>query len=100
MNEKAIILTNQIRKDMAALAVIFTALEQTPLPKLPLTPAKEEKLIVIAYRLHHLYTGFENIFQNIAALLEFRELTDRAVRTIPESSEIPGLFGLYPLRSG
>lgn len=70
MNEKTIILSNAIRKDLEAIANIYTALARHPLPQGEMTAAKDDELIVIAYHLHHLYTAFENIFQNIAAMFE------------------------------
>ncbi|MEW5958066.1 MAG: hypothetical protein AB1801_10105 [Chloroflexota bacterium] len=66
MDEKILILVNSIRRDLETIDAIYEALEQHPL-----TPATgQDTLIVIGYHLHNLYNGFENIFQNIAAVFE------------------------------
>jgi hypothetical protein len=66
MDEKIIILMNNIRRDLEAIAAIYEVLEQHPLQQ----DTDDDTLIVIAYHLHNLYNGFENIFQNVAAVFE------------------------------
>lgn len=66
MDEKLLILENNIRRDLEGIGDIYRELECHPL-----TPdTGEDTLIVIAYHLHNLYNAFENIFQDIAAVFE------------------------------
>ncbi|HEV2852704.1 MAG TPA: hypothetical protein VHC97_07865 [Thermoanaerobaculia bacterium] len=66
MNEKFLVLERNIQNDLEAIDGIYEALgapdhdESEP----------QESLIVVAYRLHSLYTAFENIFRNISASFE------------------------------
>lgn len=66
MNDKALILVNSIRRDLEAIEAIYKELDRHPLT----AETQQETLIVMAYYLHNLYSVFENIFQNIAALFE------------------------------
>lgn len=70
MNEKAIILNSSIRRDIDAIDQIYAALDRHATTSRSLVKVDEDGLIVISYHLHHLYTAFENIFQNIATLFE------------------------------
>jgi hypothetical protein len=73
MTEKFLILERSVRADVQAIDQLFESLG-TP----DLSPSdSEDKLIVIAYRLHSLYSAFENIFRNIASTFE-NEIRDRA----------------------
>jgi hypothetical protein len=73
MNEKFLILERSVRADLEAIDQLFESLGT---PDLSAT-VSEEKLIVIAYRLHSLYSAFENAFRNIAGMFE-NKLRDRA----------------------
>lgn len=67
MNEKYLILERNIQNDLQAIDRIYADLQR----ELPLADTdSEEKLIVVAYRLHNLYNAFENIFRNIAQVFE------------------------------
>ena len=66
MNDKILVLTNSIRRDLKAIAAIYGELECHPLA----ADTDDDTLIVIAYHLHNLYNAFENIFQSIAAVFE------------------------------
>jgi len=66
MNEKILVLTNSIRRDMDSIASIYEELARHPLQQ----NTDADTLIVIGYQLHNLYNAFENIFQNIAAVFE------------------------------
>src|SRR6266853_4149359 len=70
MNEKSIILSSSIRRDVDAIDRIYSALGSHTTPSGALSDTDEDMLIVVSYHLHHLYNAFENIFQNIAALFE------------------------------
>ncbi len=66
MNEKTLVLSNSIRRDLIAIANIYDELERHPLEN----NTNIDTLIVVAYHLHNLYNAFENSFQNIAATFE------------------------------
>jgi len=66
MYEKAIILARSIENDLATISQLYQAINSTRLTD----DTEEEGLIVLAYRLHNLYTAFENIFQRIAVTFE------------------------------
>ena len=66
MNDKILILMNSIRRDLEAIATIYSELERHPLK----SGTNDDTLILIAYHLHNLYNAFENVFQNIAAVFE------------------------------
>lgn len=66
MDDKLLILVNSIRHDLAAIAALYDELERHPLTE----DIQQETLIVVAYYLHNMYSAFENIFQDIAALFE------------------------------
>lgn len=66
MSEKTLLLYSSLCKDMQAIEEIYATLEG-----ITLDPTVDEKdLIVIAYRLHNLFSAFENMFVNIAAVFE------------------------------
>ena len=73
MNEKLLILERSVRADLEAIDDLYESLGTPDLA----ASEPEEKLIVIAYRLHTLYTAFENAFRNIASTFE-NQLRDRA----------------------
>jgi hypothetical protein len=73
MNEKFLILERSVRAD---LEVVDRLYEDLGTPQLAGSDS-EEKLIVVAYRLHALYTAFENVFRNIAGAFE-NQLRDKA----------------------
>lgn len=66
MDDKILVLLNNIRRDLEAIATIYGELERHPLQE----NADDDTLIVVAYHLHNLYNAFENTFQNIAAVFE------------------------------
>jgi hypothetical protein len=73
MNEKFLILERSVRADLEAIDRLY---EDLGTPQLAGSDP-EEKLIVVAYRLHSLYTAFENVFRNIAGTFE-NQLRDKA----------------------
>jgi hypothetical protein len=73
MNEKLLILERSVRADLAAIDRLFESLGAPELSDAD----SEDTLIVVAYRLHSLYSAFENVFRNIAAAFE-NQLRDRA----------------------
>jgi hypothetical protein len=73
MREKLILLEASIRKDLESIDHLYTALGEDA----PGSDPVEENLIVTGYRLHNLYTAFENIFHNIAIAFE-NTLDDRS----------------------
>ena len=66
MNEKFLVLERNIQGDLEAIDGIYEALGSPELDE----SESQESLIVIAYRLHSLYTAFENVFRNIVASFE------------------------------
>lgn len=66
MNGKFLVLERNIQSDLETIDRLYAALGSPELGES--TP--EESLIVIAYRLHSLYTALENIFRNIASAFE------------------------------
>ena len=70
MNEKALLLISNIEEDIQAIEEIFAALERYKLPDGLLSVEDEDAMILIAYRLHNLYSAFENIFLNVARTFE------------------------------
>jgi hypothetical protein len=66
MEDKILVLINSIRRDLAAIATIYAELDRHPLT----TETNQDTLIVMAYHLHNLYSAFETIFLNIAAVFE------------------------------
>jgi hypothetical protein len=66
MNEKSLVLERSIQRDLDAFAVLYEALGSPDLAD----ASPQEEVIVVAYRLHTLYTAFENIFRNIAIAFE------------------------------
>lgn len=73
MNEKYLVLERSIRADLDAIDGLYGALGGPDLA----ASGSEDDLIVVAYRLHSLYTAIENIFRNIAVAFE-NQLSDRA----------------------
>jgi hypothetical protein len=72
MRERFLVLERSLLADLRVIDGLYKELG-TP----DLAAADEEKLIVVAYRLHALYTAFENLFRNIAIAFE-NELRERA----------------------
>ena len=66
MNEKMLILSRSIRKDICEIERIYDALARHTLS----SDTDAETAIVVAYYLRNLYNGFENIFGAIAAAFE------------------------------
>jgi uncharacterized protein YutE (UPF0331/DUF86 family) len=66
MNEKFLVLESDIQSDLEAIEKLYNALGSPELKE----SESQESMIVVAYRLHGLYTAFENIFRNIAAAFE------------------------------
>ena len=66
MDEKMLLLVNNVRRDLQTIHTLYQQLESHPLQE----DTDDDTLIVIAYHLHNLYNAFENIFQNIAAVFE------------------------------
>lgn len=73
MSAKWVLLESSIRDDVQAIERLYEDLGQ---PRLDGSESEEER-IVVGYRLHNLYSAFENIFRNIAAAFENR-LDERA----------------------
>jgi hypothetical protein len=68
MNEKFLLLSKNIRRDVQTIAEIYHQRERHPTVIDNDTPL--DTLILIAYHIHNLYNAFENIFQNIATTFE------------------------------
>jgi len=66
MNEKYLILDRSVREDLDRIAKLYQTLGSPELKD----SGPQEELIVVAYRLHSLFTAFENIFSNIAKAFE------------------------------
>jgi hypothetical protein len=66
MHERLILLEASVRGDLAVIDELFSALDSSA----PGSDPTEERLIVNAYRLHNLYTAFENVFRGIAQAFE------------------------------
>jgi hypothetical protein len=66
MNEKYLVLDRNVREDLERIAKLYEALGSPELKD----SGPQEELIVVAYRLHSLFTAFENIFSNIAKAFE------------------------------
>lgn len=66
MRERFLLLDRSIRKELATIDDLYRELGQPSLGE----AEPQEKLIVVAYRLHGLYNAFENIFLNIAKAFE------------------------------
>jgi uncharacterized protein YutE (UPF0331/DUF86 family) len=78
MNARHLVLDRNIREDLKRIAKIYEALGSPELKDSEL----QEALIVVAYRLHSLFTAFENIFSSIAKAFEnqvFQESWHREV---------------------
>ncbi|HYG62983.1 MAG TPA: antitoxin [Thermoanaerobaculia bacterium] len=68
MSAKWVLLESSIRDDLRSIERLYEDLGH---PRLDGSETEEER-IVVAYRLHNLYSAFENIFRNIAAAFENR----------------------------
>lgn len=66
MNEKYIVLEQTVLSDIAAIDHLFQDIGSPAVSD----DIGQEALIVLAYRLHNLYSAFENLFRNIAAVFE------------------------------
>lgn len=66
MNEKFLILERNIQKDLETIDKVYDDLGSPELDE----GESQETIIVVAYRLHSLYSAFENIFRNIATAFE------------------------------
>jgi hypothetical protein len=66
MNEKFLILERNVQSDLAVIERIYSELGEPNLSE----SDGQEALIVVAYRLHSLYSAFENVFRNIATSFE------------------------------
>ncbi len=73
MRDGTILLEASVRKDLATIDDLYAALGAGAFGSAP----SDEVLIVAAYRLHNLYTAFENLFRNVAIAFE-NTLDDRA----------------------
>lgn len=65
MNDRFLILERNIQDDLQTIERLYEELGNPHLDAL-----NQEGLIVVAYRLHGLYSAFENIFSNIAKAFE------------------------------
>lgn len=72
MREKAIVLERSIQHDLVTIDAIYAKITG-----LQIDESDENTLIVLAYRLHSLYSAFENIFRQIAKTFE-NQLDDKA----------------------
>lgn len=66
MSERLLILERDVRKDLEVLERLWDQLDAAT----PNEDAGDEHLIAVAYRLHNIYCGCENIFRNIASAFE------------------------------
>jgi hypothetical protein len=66
MNEKFLILERNVQADLQVVERLYSELGEPDLAE----SDEQEALIVVAYRLHSLYSAFENIFRNIATSFE------------------------------
>ncbi len=66
MSERFLVLERSIREDLETVEEIYASIAPVPLSG----NESQEALIVLAYRLHALYTAVENIFRNIAKAFE------------------------------
>jgi hypothetical protein len=65
MSDRFLVLERSIQEDLRVVERLYDELGD---PRL--ATADQEVLIVVAYRLHGLYSAFENIFRNIAGAFE------------------------------
>lgn len=66
MNEKFLILERNVQSDLEVIERLYSEFGEPELAE----SNEQEALIVVAYRLHSLYSAFENIFRNIATSFE------------------------------
>jgi ribonuclease HepT-like protein len=71
MRERFLVLERSVRADLQVIDRLYAELGAPDL-----AAADPEKLIVVAYRLHALYTAFENLFRSVALAFE-NELRER-----------------------
>jgi len=69
-------LAAEIRADLAAIQTIFEQLDQTQRSIRQQRPPSFQEKAAIGYLLHNLYSAFENLFKNIAAVFG-NEIGDR-----------------------
>ena len=72
MNEQIRTLKADLAADLQAIAEGFAALG-----RYAESPADEDQLIALGYRLHNLYSAFESVFQRVAETFE-NQISDRA----------------------
>lgn len=73
MKDKFLILERNIQEDLERIEKLYEDLGSPELEE----SVSQDTLILASYRLHGLYTAFENIFRNIAAMFE-NQLNERA----------------------
>ncbi len=66
MNEKFLLLERNLAADLNAIESLYRELGEPDLVE----SEGQDRLIVVAYRLHGLYSAFENVFRNIAKAFE------------------------------
>lgn len=66
MNERFLVLERNIQADLRAIEGLYGELGEPELEE----SEEQERLIVISYRLHGLYSAFENLFRNISSAFE------------------------------
>lgn len=90
MREKFLVLDRNIRADLERINKLYEALGSPDLKE----SSPQEELIVVSYRLHSLYTAFENVFWNIAKEFENHVSQERWHRDLLERMRLD----LTPLR--
>jgi len=70
MREKTPILERSIQNDLATIDGVYAKIDVHTIDS-----TDENSLIVLAYRLHRLYSAFENIFHQIARTFENQVFT-------------------------
>lgn len=66
MREKFLVLERNVQRDLETIGGLYETLGSPELGE----AVPQESLIVVAYRLHSIYTALENIFRNIAKAFE------------------------------
>jgi hypothetical protein len=66
MNEKFLLLERNLAADLKAIESLYRDLGEPDLGE----SEEQDRLIVVAYYLHGLYSAFENVFRNIAKAFE------------------------------
>jgi hypothetical protein len=90
VKEKYLVLDRNVQGDLEQIARLYAALGSPELED----SSPQEELIVVSYRLHTLYTAFENIFRNIACVFENQVLKEGRHREILQRMRLD----LTPLR--